>query len=338
MIYRKRRTMTYLPKVSIVIPAYNASNYLAEAIESALAQTYKNIEIIVVNDGSKDNGATAEVAKQYAGKIRYFEKENGGSSSALNRGIAEMTGEWFSWLSHDDLYYPEKIEKQIAFLNQLNNKDEVVGHHVLFSASELINGQGKCIYRPKQKDDWAKFETLERLTNNAYLVAEAGSRFTFHGCSCLVHRSVFERIGCFDEKLRLLNDVDMWKRVFMAGCRVHCLPDVLVKGRVHSKQVSVSAGFSYHNPEQDAYWQHLLDWLMKEELSYDDRKKVLLLFAKSAYSKTRKTESKMAISAVMCECTRAEKWRLKISFGVFSMKHTIRNLLKNIYRKMFLGK
>ena len=89
----------YQPKVSIVIPAYNASNYLAEAIDSALAQTYSNTEIIVVNDGSKDDGATAAVAAKYGEKIRYVEKENGGSSSALNAGIANMTGEWFSWLT-----------------------------------------------------------------------------------------------------------------------------------------------------------------------------------------------------------------------------------------------
>lgn len=75
----------YLPKISIVIPAYNASNYLAEAIDSALAQTYPNVEIIVVNDGSRDDGATERVALSYGDKIRYFHKENGGSSSANNR-------------------------------------------------------------------------------------------------------------------------------------------------------------------------------------------------------------------------------------------------------------
>lgn len=110
----------YKPKVSIVIPAYNASNFLEQAIDSALAQTYSNFEIIVVNDGSEDDGATAKVAEKYSGKIRYIEKQNGGSSSALNVGIQNMNGEWFSWLSHDDLYEPDKLEKQICYLRDLN--------------------------------------------------------------------------------------------------------------------------------------------------------------------------------------------------------------------------
>ena len=123
----------YEPKISIVIPAYNASNYLAEAIDSALSQTYKNVEIIVVNDGSPDDGATAKVAAKYGDKIRYFEKPNGGSASALNVGIANMTGEWFSWLSHDDLYEPKKLEKQIEYINSLNLASSSLAKHIFFS-------------------------------------------------------------------------------------------------------------------------------------------------------------------------------------------------------------
>ena len=102
--------MKYKPLVSIVIPVYNGSNYMAEAIDSALSQTYENIEVVVVNDGSRDEGRSDDIAKSYGDKIRYFPKENGGSSSALNEGIKNMRGEWFSWLSHDDLYYKDKIK------------------------------------------------------------------------------------------------------------------------------------------------------------------------------------------------------------------------------------
>src|SRR5262245_18482633 len=90
-----------LPLVSIVIPVYNGANFVADAIESALQQTYSRTEIIVINDGSTDDGATAQVAQIYGSRIRYYEKANGGCGSALNYGIERMRGEYFSWLSHD---------------------------------------------------------------------------------------------------------------------------------------------------------------------------------------------------------------------------------------------
>ena len=102
--------MIYFPNpiVSVVIPVYNGSNYLKNAIDSALAQTYENVEVIVVNDGSDDDGKTASIIKNYGNKIKSIEKENGGVASALNSGIREMNGDYFIWLSHDDELYPEK--------------------------------------------------------------------------------------------------------------------------------------------------------------------------------------------------------------------------------------
>ena len=99
------------PLVSIVIPVYNGANYLRQAIESALGQTWENCEILVVNDGSDDGGDTEQAALEFKDRIRYFRKENGGVASALNYGIQRMQGEYFSWLSHDDWYYPDKIER-----------------------------------------------------------------------------------------------------------------------------------------------------------------------------------------------------------------------------------
>ena len=95
------------PKVSIIIPVYNGEDYLEEAIKSALNQTYKNLEIIVVDDGSKDK--TGKICEKYINKIKYLKKENGGVATALNLAIENMTGEYFSWLSHDNLYYKNKI-------------------------------------------------------------------------------------------------------------------------------------------------------------------------------------------------------------------------------------
>ena len=103
----------FQPKVSIIIPVYNGAEFMREAIDSALAQTYPHIEVIVVNDGSRDDGATREIALSYGDRIRYFEKENGGVSSALNLGIRNMTGDYFSWLSHDDAYLPDNVQASV---------------------------------------------------------------------------------------------------------------------------------------------------------------------------------------------------------------------------------
>ena len=100
-----------MPRVSVIIPFYAGVNWLKEAVDSVLSQTFKDYEIIVVNDGSNDDGATRKIAKSYGNKIKYFEKENGGVSSALNCGIKNMNGDYFAWLSHDDLIDINHIEK-----------------------------------------------------------------------------------------------------------------------------------------------------------------------------------------------------------------------------------
>jgi len=321
----------YNPKVSIVIPAYNASNYLAEAIDAALAQTYPNIEILVVNDGSKDDGATRAVALSYGDRIRYFEKENGGSSSALNVGIANMTGEWFSWLSHDDLYYPEKVERQVRFLSELPEGEDKTAH-VLFCASESIDKKGKVIIPsdPEKEKKTAAF--LRDLSDNTWLIAEP-THHMFHGCGCFVHKSVFEKIGAFDEKLRLLNDVDLWFRIYAAGYKIGYLPDVLVQGRIHSKQVSRSIGFSYHNPEQDMYWARSLNWL--RENGKDDYR-LFVAYGCNAYLKTRNKEAQKAFAYAKQLYPRcALQLQIKKLYCVSYAK--MRNLAKSIYLKLKMG-
>lgn len=282
----------YYPKVSIVIPAYNASNYLAQAIDSALSQTYSNLEIIVVNDGSKDNGATAAVAEAYGEKIRYFEKENGGSSSALNYGIQNMTGQWFSWLSHDDLYLPEKVEKQVEWLGKLPPQERE--KTVLFSGSQLIDAAGKTLRRPPIAAMEKTARRINSIRDNAWLIAQPTENM-FHGCSCLIHRSVFAKVGMFDESLRLINDADLWYRIYAAGYCVHYVPQILVKGRVHSQQLSRAIGFSYHNPEQDLFWNRSLQYLLDRKAN----EKLLVLFGKNACRKTRFAEADRAFRAAV---------------------------------------
>ena len=317
------------PKISIVIPAYNASNYLNQAIDSALAQTYPNVEIIVVNDGSKDEGATRKVALSYGNKIRYFEKENGGSSSALNFGISHMTGEWFSWLSHDDLYVPTKLERQIEFIRSLNVDDRELYQHIFFSASELIDAKGNVIRSFHQTKEIKFASRVNAFPHNGYLIAEP-TNYLFHGCSCLIHKDALKAVGGFDESLRLINDADLWFRLYSSNYKVHYIPEPLVKGRVHSAQVSKSIGYSYHNMEQDMYWNRSLYWLIS---NYPRERELFYLFGKNAYLKTRSSEGDRAFRHLASVAMDQKFWLFILGF-LFKICATLYDCAKKTYFKL----
>ena len=236
------------PLVSIVIPVYNGANYVAEAIESALKQTYKNIEIIVVNDGSTDN--TEKIVKKYGDKIRYFYKENGGVASALNLGIKNMKGEYFSWLSHDDVYYPNKIERQIEELKNID-KD-----NILYSGFELINDKSEFLYA------WeiASKNEYRKLNNSFYalLLSDIG------GCTLLIPKEVFDNVGFFDEKLLCVQDYDFWFRMFRYGYKVKYIPKVLLQYRMHGKRDSNSKKDFLRN-EGNEVWINMLKNINDDE-------------------------------------------------------------------------
>lgn len=323
----------YTPLVSIVIPVYNGSNYMKQAIDSALAQTYDNIEIIVVNDGSRDEGKSDAIARSYGDKIRYFPKENGGSSSALNKGIAEMKGEWFSWLSHDDLYYENKVEKQVEYLRELMKtvSEGELYKQVLFTACDYINGEGRVIKKSKPDKEKALSEHIAALKGNEYLIAEP-TKYNFYGCGCLVNKKVFDEIGVFDESLRLINDLDMWSRVYMGGYKLHYMPEALTIGRIHSGQISRSIGFSYHNSEQDMLWGRSLSWLKE---NYSSNYDVFCLFGSNAFAKTRDKEGQEAFAFAQEICPHKAK-ELKSIKNKLRLKAKIRSLMKKVYMTIFM--
>ena len=213
------------PKVSIIIPVYNGANYLREAIDSALAQTYKNIEIIVVNDGSNDNGKTESIILSYGNKIRYFSKPNGGVATALNLGIEKMTGEYFSWLSHDDVYYENKLEIQIGYLNHLQNKRTILygGWSIIDRFSNII---GEMQIHPRVPLNYLK-EGLYPVLNGF-----------INGCTLLVPKECFIRVGMFNPNLRTTQDYALWFE-FFKRYPVFFHKDILLKSRSHSEQGSL---------------------------------------------------------------------------------------------------
>lgn len=317
------------PLVSIVIPVYNGSNYMQEAIDSALNQTYPNIEVIVVNDGSKDDGKTDEIARSYGDKIRYFEKSNGGSSSAINYGISQMKGEWFSWLSHDDIYTPDKVEKEMDYLRAIGVFEEDLKRHIVFAGSMLIDGSGVIIRKFSNRKAKKMEAVVNSISGNEYLIAQP-RRFNFHGCSCLIHKNVFDIAGVMDENLRIFNDVEWWFRIYASGVKLHYVPNKLVIGRMHAAQVGRTIGYSSDHPESVMLWTKRLDWLKN---NHPSNARLYIMIGQDAYLSGRATDGKEAFAyakSINSHCL-LELFAKKTYCICYSK---IRSLAKKIYIKL----
>jgi glycosyltransferase involved in cell wall biosynthesis len=194
------------PLVSAIIPTYNCSRYLEEAIDSALAQTYPHVEVVVVDDGSTDQ--TAGVAASYGNAVKYVYQENRGTATARNTGIAHSRGELIALLDHDDRWLPEKLERQVPYF-----EDPTVG--MVHTGGRVIDIQSKAItseYLPQAELDVHDLMEWCRV-----------------GCATtMFRRSVIERVGVFDEALPGADDWDMWIRI-AAVSRVMGCPEILVE-------------------------------------------------------------------------------------------------------------
>jgi glycosyltransferase involved in cell wall biosynthesis len=238
---------SFRPKVSIVIPVYNGADYVAQAIESALDQTYPNIEVLVINDGSNDDEATANIARSFGQRIRYFEKANGGVATALNLGIEEATGDYISWLSHDDLYLPHKVATQIEFLRELDNREVV-----LYSDYHLIDEKSRVLSTVR-----LDHQSLSRTPLYSVL------RGSIHGCSTLVPSQAFETFGGFDTDLATTQDYALWFRMARQIPFIH-LPNPLICSRWHPAQGSKTHPHVLR--EANALWIGFADALSQEEM------------------------------------------------------------------------
>jgi glycosyltransferase involved in cell wall biosynthesis len=242
------------PRVSIIIPVYNGSNYMRCAIDSALEQDYDNVEVIVINDGSKDT--TDEIAKSYGNKIKYFSKENGGVSTALNLGIQNAKGEYISWLSHDDYYLPNKISRQIAELGKITETSK---------RDKLIPCSGFKVV------DLTLNIEKNRILSSPFALAKIDSLKFFydgrfqHGCSCLIPLEAFNKIGFFNTQLRAVQDYDLWFRLINAGYLFFYISEVLIVSRCHKMQVSVKK-------KNVCLHEQLKMWKLANRMFYNDIK------------------------------------------------------------------
>jgi len=206
-----------LPTVSVVIPTYNFGRYLPEAIESILQQTYRDFEIIVIDDGSTDD--TKNIIQKYLPSVRYVRQENGGPSKARNTGIMMSKGKYIAFLDADDIWLPTKLEKQIAHFQR--------NPECYFVFTENCSFDDNGIYLEKM----GKQEKLMKgnLLENIFLKSSVATP------TVMVKSEVFESVGLFDESLRVAQDDNMWLRI-VGSFKAGLLDEVLVKVRRSRKK------------------------------------------------------------------------------------------------------
>ena len=192
--------MAYFPLVSIIISAYNAEKYIAQTLDSVLKQTWKNLEIIVVNDGSKDS--TAEILENYIHTgIKIVYQENKGQDAALNNGYRHSSGEYIKFMDSDDLINPEMIQRQVEILNASTE-------HIAYSEwSRFFNDNtNSADFSPLPY--WKDSEPLDFLTATPIGVM-------LQCAIILIPRELIEKAGLWDERLILFNDTEFFNRIII---------------------------------------------------------------------------------------------------------------------------
>ncbi len=228
------------PRVSIIMPAYNVTKYIAEALDSVFAQTYTDYEIIVINDGSPDTPELEAVLEKYRDRLVYIKQKNRGVSGARNTGLRIARSEFIAQLDPDDAWLPNYLAVQMEILQKDPTIDLLYPNAIIFG-SKIYAGQKWMDFFPSAGE-----VTFERLVLQQCNV--------IYGVT--VRRECLLRAGMFDEKLRCSEDFDMWLRVVKSGCRVAYHRQPLFRYR--SRPDSLSA---------DPVWMcsHILQVLTKAE-------------------------------------------------------------------------
>jgi len=204
--------------ISCIVPVFNGERFLAQALDSIFAQTYRPIETIVVDDGSEDG--SAGIVAGYGDRIRYVKQDNAGPAAARNRGVDLARGEFLAFLDADDLWHDEKLTRQMA----------------RFSARpklELCLSHKRNIWEPERRHE----EALLKGKQHAFVEEHPG----FVCQALLVRRSAFDRVGRFDESLRIGEDTDWLARTEELALVSEILPEVLVYRRMHSGNLTLRA-------------------------------------------------------------------------------------------------
>jgi len=207
-----------MPTVSVIIPTHNRAGLLEQAVRSVLGQTYHDLELIVVDDGSTDDTRARVASFARDARVRYEYQERSGPSRARNIGIRASAGSYIAFLDDDDVWLPEKLTKQMAILSAQHDVD------VAYCGFTWIDAEGNVmplVYRRPERRG-----TLYEDLMYGNVIAGSGS-------SVLLRSKCFVGVGLFDESLRVYEDQDMWRRLALAGCEFVFVDETLLHIRRH---------------------------------------------------------------------------------------------------------
>ncbi len=210
------------PAVSVVVPAYRVTKYIADALDSIFRQTFTDYEVIVVNDGCPDTTALERVLTPYRDRIRYIQQENRGLAGARNTGIRNSTAPLVVLLDADDILEPDYLEKMVAAMRADVSLD-VMYCDALFFGEPKTEGRRFTKFCPS--DGPVTFLSL--LTQRCNVLV-----------ATTIRRETAARVGWFDESLRSAEDFDLWLRIAKAGGRIEYLHEPLVRIRKHPESLS----------------------------------------------------------------------------------------------------
>src|SRR6185503_2664052 len=242
------------PRVSVIVPAYRVAEFIGAALDSIFAQTFKDYEIIIVNDGSPDTPEFELAIEPYRERISYIRQENSGPSAARNVAIEVARGEFLAFLDADDYWEPNFLDQQMGFFKKNPAVDLVYSDALLFGDSPL---SGRSFMEVTPSEGEVTFESL------------LGSRCTVLLSGTVARRQAVIDAGLFDEELRYAEDYDLWLRIAKNGSRLAYQDQVLLNKRIHAASLS-SDRMKLH---QSAL-RVLEKWEQRPDLSQEGRKAI----------------------------------------------------------------
>lgn len=213
-----------MPKVSVIIPTYNNSQYIVEALNSVLLQTYRDFEVIIVDDGSTDNTYKniTGIITAHPNLLKYIYQENRGLPSARNIGIKNSCGEYIALLDSDDAWLTNKLEQTI---NNLEENSEI---SMVYSDMYLVNRQGDILHKWLQtKNNFCEGYIYNQLIKENFIIPS----------SVVIRRRLLDEVGYFDENITYAEDYDLWLRIAEKN-KIGLVNHPLVKWRQHDKNMS----------------------------------------------------------------------------------------------------